>query len=449
MAAFPNSDLPGHQRLHDRAWAALDRCQETQDVEFKESSPWDDMRFKIIRTAMAMANLRDGGIILIGASERGDSWSLDGISSEHLSTYDADELVAGVNKYASPHVDLSIVRLKYRDDQEFLVIKVEEFEMSPVVCKKTYGNELREGDVFVRPVGQVRTTRLNNAKDIDDVLELAAEKRAKRIIQTAKRIGLEAKDTDEDAYTREQAKMRELRKVAALDAVPRWRIIIRPHSYDSERISTISELWRVIEDVRIKRMGWDYPILLRPEEYQLQGSNWVGSWCDYSNEPQEWKLFQSAQFVHDLGIRGSSGDGKATHEQWAKDHLAHLQNYEWDKVPGYVGITTTVRTTAVAVELAARLCQKRIIEGECTIVLKMENIQGTMLVADPRRMWNIVCVAAENNLSRTWHYPVDDLIADPITPPVEMAAWFFERFGWRDPPQEVLRKDVESFRRGE
>ncbi len=81
MGAIPTSDMPGHAKLHERVLNALDRCQESKGVDFKESAPWDNLKWQLIRTAIAMGNLRDGGIIVIGASERGDSWDLTGIAN--------------------------------------------------------------------------------------------------------------------------------------------------------------------------------------------------------------------------------------------------------------------------------------------------------------------------------------------------------------------------------
>ena len=79
--AIPTSDKPGHRALHERVLAALDTCVESQRVDFKESAPWDALRYKIIRTAMAMANLRDGRLLVIGVGERGPEWDLTGISN--------------------------------------------------------------------------------------------------------------------------------------------------------------------------------------------------------------------------------------------------------------------------------------------------------------------------------------------------------------------------------
>ena len=80
MCAIPTSDMPGYIQLHDRVYSALDRCQESQAIEFKASIPWESLKYQLVRTTLAIGNLRDGGIIIIGVSERGDAWELTGIT---------------------------------------------------------------------------------------------------------------------------------------------------------------------------------------------------------------------------------------------------------------------------------------------------------------------------------------------------------------------------------
>src|SRR2546430_14638500 len=109
MGARPKSNLPGHRRLHERATLALDRCQESEDVDFKESADWKTLMWGITHSALGMGNLRDGGIIVVGVSQRAESWALTGITSVHLGTYDVDVLAAHVNAYVSPYVDLDVV----------------------------------------------------------------------------------------------------------------------------------------------------------------------------------------------------------------------------------------------------------------------------------------------------------------------------------------------------
>lgn len=192
MCAIPTSDMPGHLQLHDRVCSALDRCQESQAIDFKESTASKSLKLQLIRTILAMGNLRDGGVIIIGASERDDTWELTGITHEHLATYDFDDITDAINKYASPPMQIEIVLVKYRSDKEFLAFQVKEFESLPYICRNNAPNGnrlLREGEVYIRPPGKPQTKKITNAQEMADLLELAVEKRARSIISTSRRIG--------------------------------------------------------------------------------------------------------------------------------------------------------------------------------------------------------------------------------------------------------------------
>jgi hypothetical protein len=205
MGAIPTSDMPGHKQLHERVSSALDRCQESQGIDFKESAPWESLKWRIICTALAMGNLRDGGIIVIGASERELTWDLNGIEPDHLKTYNVDIIIDVINKYASPNVDLDIVIIKYGNGVDFLAIQIREFNDTPIVCKKNglIGKNIVEGAVYVRPPGVAKTTRVMKASQMHDLLELAAEKRARRILEVSRRIGLEPRPTAKEHFDEE------------------------------------------------------------------------------------------------------------------------------------------------------------------------------------------------------------------------------------------------------
>jgi predicted HTH transcriptional regulator len=186
--------MPGHRALQERVHAALDTCVESQSIDFKESAPASAIEYKIIRTAMAMANLRDGGVIVVGASERNASWDLTGVSDDHLATYAVDELTDRINRYASPPISVELVVVPYRGGARFLAIQVREFGETPIVCRRdgAVGSGLKQGVVYVRPLGVARTSEIRAAEDMHDLLDLAAEKRARRILETARRIGMQA-----------------------------------------------------------------------------------------------------------------------------------------------------------------------------------------------------------------------------------------------------------------
>lgn len=206
MGAIPTSDMPGYKKLHDRVHNALDLCQESKSVDFKESASWHDLKWQLIRTIIAMGNLRDGGIIVLGASERGETWDLTGIGDTHLKTFDVDDINDTITKYASPPIKIEIVLVKYRNEKNFLAIQVHEFSDTPFVCKNNGPDaykKLRTGDFFVRPAGKPRTTKVTSAEDMHDLLELAAEKRARKILEVAHRIGLKPSQSEIQRFDEE------------------------------------------------------------------------------------------------------------------------------------------------------------------------------------------------------------------------------------------------------
>lgn len=201
MGAIPNSDSPGLLRLHSRASTALARCHESEDVDFKESAAWKDLKWKIVKAALGMANLRDGGLIVVGLSERDERWHLTGVSEEHLATFDPDTILGAVNAYASPFVEMDAAVVRY-DGRDYLALDFKEFRETPVVCKKNgpEGEGIVKGAVYVRPPGVPRTTRVTDAVQMHDLLELAGEKRGRRILEVAKRVGLVEPATDRQKF---------------------------------------------------------------------------------------------------------------------------------------------------------------------------------------------------------------------------------------------------------
>ncbi len=139
---------------------------------------------------MAMGNLRDGGIIVIGVSQRRKKLSLHGVRKAHLETFDIDIINSQVNEYVSPHVDLTVVLHRW-EKKSFVVVAVKEFGHTPLVCKKGRESEkLVQGAVYIRPPGVPKTTRVMNAQEMHELLELAAEKRSREFLERAGRVGL-------------------------------------------------------------------------------------------------------------------------------------------------------------------------------------------------------------------------------------------------------------------
>lgn len=203
---IPLSSLPGHRALHEKVVAALGLCQESQRIDFKESAAWETLKAKLVKTALAMGNLRDGGVVIVGVSERNANWEITGITAEHLETYDVDDMLGYFSSFVSPFVEVDIVQVSY-EARNFLALQIYEFQELPLVCKRNGAppnvEGLLEGAVYVRPIGGVpQTTRVMNAQQMHDLLELAAEKIARRIQRQARAIGI-VPQTKDNAFDQE------------------------------------------------------------------------------------------------------------------------------------------------------------------------------------------------------------------------------------------------------
>ncbi len=187
MTAIPKTDLQGYEALQKRVDATFQLLKESRAVDFKQSVKWKGYRIKFAETIMAMSNLRDGGIVIIGASEENDDWELKGITDEDLATYDPDEMIDFVNKYASPVVNFDVVRHEVGKVQ-FLIISIHEFESEPVVCKRAYDKDLRRGTIYIRPLGKPETRAIQNAEELRELLDIAVEKKMRRFAGQIERI---------------------------------------------------------------------------------------------------------------------------------------------------------------------------------------------------------------------------------------------------------------------
>jgi predicted HTH transcriptional regulator len=161
---------------------------------------------------MAMANLRDGGLILIGVCERDNKWELTGIQQAHVDTFDYDDIIDQLGKYASPEVNVDIVIHDHDDSNRYLAFHVHQFTGSPVVCRGNSPDEVKlkdrlaAGEIYVRPMtGRPRTEKVTDAARLHDLLELAAEFLARRMLEVGKRIGLVPGESAASLYDAELA----------------------------------------------------------------------------------------------------------------------------------------------------------------------------------------------------------------------------------------------------
>ncbi len=452
--AFPTTKMTGYTDLRERIVLALGRCQEQPWLDFKESQPWLTLRWRILKTVMGMANLRDGGLIVVGVSERDEKWELTGIDGDHLATFDSDDIIDQIAKYGSPRVNVDIVIHEHEDGKNYLAFHVHQFDDAPVVCRNNSPDDVKPkdrlaaGDIYIRPItGKPQTVRVIDAAGLHDLLELAAEFRARRMLEGAKRVGLVPDDNAASKYDAELATIGDL-PVPVLD-YPYWRVLFRPVGYNPDLIPNLTECTKIVEKGRVQLRGWDFPHLSNRETERLHGSNWIGSLASFHDNIEYWRLFQSGQFIHLSAVDEAANRG--WHEkakETTKSHLQHMKDVDWDKVPGFISIINMVYTITEIFEFAARMCQAGVYKGTLDITVEMHGIKGFVLTTDWERAWWKYCAAGDDHLSKTWQISTESLIAGSAEHSMKAIAWLCECFGWIDPNVDALRKDQQKLLSG-
>jgi len=160
---------------------------------------------------LAMANHRDGGVVVVGVEEEASGALCPvGVSKDDLATWKHDHLADAAATHTDPPLqfDLQVCPL---DGLDFLVIEVKEFSDTPVLCKKhrTYAGQvvLREGACYIRPRRKPESVEVCTYADMRDLLDLATEKALRRFLRTAHSagIGVDAAPTDAELFRQQLA----------------------------------------------------------------------------------------------------------------------------------------------------------------------------------------------------------------------------------------------------
>lgn len=195
-------------RAAERISEAVRTIVETRDTEYKSSQPFAALKWKIVRTAIAIANLREGGRIIIGVVEDRGIFTRTGITPDHEREYTQDEIFTVVNRHARPGIDLVVLPVE-DNGMRFVGIEIAPFDRTPIFCgvatPQEAGNDgLRVGDLPARDLSRIATSRVHDPDLVAEILEVAAEKRARSIIVTAQRIGLIMPDADATRFAQER-----------------------------------------------------------------------------------------------------------------------------------------------------------------------------------------------------------------------------------------------------
>jgi hypothetical protein len=206
-----------------------------------------------------------------------------------------------------------------------------------------------------------------------------------------------------------------------------WRIEIRPMRFIPDRVKDIGDLFPLVERLSVRFRGWDYPHIDQRTGPHID-RDWVGQQFAWAHYREIWRLYQSAKFVHFVGLS----------EDWRD------ASQLWPAPPGWrhgqlLYAISALQTYTEVYEFAARLSLAVPGDDALYVATRLANIHGRALTADQDTLF-----LAREYVSQIPQFGWDrelergDLVARPRDLAAEAAKELFARFGW-DVTVEFLR----------
>ncbi len=175
----------------------VEHRKEERYLEYKSSMTWigdDATKVKIAKAMMAMSNLRNGGVVVIGMKEiqRG-VWDPDGMTTQQVTSFNQDDIAQWVNDYAAPAVQFTVEPFQL-DKNQFVIIQVREFDSVPTICRKQKtvggGETLKTGAIYYRSNRKNESAPISSEEDMRELIRLAIDKGVAREVKRLHELGL-------------------------------------------------------------------------------------------------------------------------------------------------------------------------------------------------------------------------------------------------------------------
>jgi predicted HTH transcriptional regulator len=145
----------------------LDGAEETDRLEFKQAMDWN--RNTLVKDILAMANVQDGGRIVIGVID--ETFQREGMTEKQIETYKIDDMRDQIAPFADPLVEFRVRIAKDREGLMYVIIDVSPFDEFPVICRRD-GSDVQCGTVYFRSRAQKpQSARVSNSSDMREIID--------------------------------------------------------------------------------------------------------------------------------------------------------------------------------------------------------------------------------------------------------------------------------------
>jgi hypothetical protein len=161
--------------------AYIGATSEASFVDAKRACSWNDNDTKasLARDIAGLANSKGGGALVIGKREVDGRIELESLNDEQRTSFEVTKVAKWINNHFKPSIQLTCHPIEH-DGHELLVIKVDEFLQTPVMCIKGYQRDdgkhiLEVGAIYVR-TDDVETAKLLSPEQFRELVRRAAIK---------------------------------------------------------------------------------------------------------------------------------------------------------------------------------------------------------------------------------------------------------------------------------
>lgn len=226
-----------------------------------------------------------------------------------------------------------------------------------------------------------------------------------------------------------------------------WRISFEPLEFDENKLS-LAKCKELVEENSVHLRGWDYPHIpgrLGEDTALEPGNNYWQGWLDWQGENHKefWRMYQSSQFIHYLGLREDWIDSFKLKSMWQVDDKAFQAGQA-------IGVISTTYQITEIFEFLSRLMANGLYAEGVNVSISLNNTQERNLIIEhfQRIGFSTPKKTSSPIISFTKQYTKEVIMLSPKDKALEVIVHFFERFGWSPPNIAAIKSDQENFLAG-
>ena len=225
---------------------------------------------------------------------------------------------------------------------------------------------------------------------------------------------------------------------------PHWKVVVRPQSFEPERIATLGDCLSAVWDSQVRLRGWPYPYL---DENLERGEDWLASCVETFEERREyWRFFQSGLFVHYFGFWEDRPSWRSEIEGRYRTWGLAADGFSPN---GFLDVDNALYTFTEIFEFTACLMAAGALGArhEAPVVrIGMYQIRDRALSATFPRIVDPHHQSTSDCLEHSWRVVGPGIQDEAAKQAREATRWFLDRFGMKT-TDIVLKPDQEKILR--